>query len=45
MKTELPRERRTAYNMSILSPMKLKFDMMRGILQPNKRTKFRLILT
>ena len=33
------------YNMSILSPLKIKFDMVRDIPQPNKCTKFHLILT
>ena len=45
MEAELPWQRRIAYNMSILSPMKLKIDMVRDIPQPNKCTKFQLILT
>ena len=39
MEAELPWQQRIAYNMSILSSMKLKFDMVRDIPQLNKCTK------
>ena len=45
MEAELPWQWIIAYNMSILSPMKLKFDMLRDIPQPNKCTEFQLLLT
>ena len=45
LEPELQWQRKIAYNKSILSPMKLKFDMVRGILQLNNCTKFQLILT
>ena len=44
MEAELPLQWRIAYNMSILSPMKLKFDMVSDMPQPNKCTKFQLFL-
>ena len=45
MEAELPWQQRIADNMSILSPIKLKFDKMRDIPQPNKCAKCQLILT
>ena len=45
LEAELPWQRRIAYNMSILSPMKPKFDTVRDIPQQNKCTKCQLILT
>ena len=45
MEAELPWQQRIAYNIPILSPMKLKFDMVRDIPQPNNCAKFQLILT
>ena len=43
VETELPWQRRIAYNMSVLSQMKLKFDVVRDIPQLNKCTKFQII--